>query len=217
MVVTCYSEGEEGLRTTLDSLANADYPSSHKMLLFICDGIITGSGNGKSTPDIVLSMMKDELVPKEKAQPYSYVAISDGVKRHNRAKVYAGYYKYTDSDDARFPFTPEEKQQRVPMVVIVKCGTEAEAKEKKPGNRGKRDSQVILMNTMQKIFYGDRMCELEYQLSKAIIKVTGHHPGRFETCLMVGKKNKNRRLMIFNIILIASFRLMQTQRFTLIH
>ncbi|KAG1466782.1 hypothetical protein G6F46_000058 [Rhizopus delemar] len=190
MVVTCYSEGEEGLRTTLDSLANADYPSSHKMLLVICDGIITGSGNGKSTPDIVLSMMKDELVPKEKAQPYSYVAISDGVKRHNKAKVYAGYYKYTDSDDARFPFTPEEKQQRVPMVVIVKCGTEAEAKEKKPGNRGKRDSQVILMNTMQKIFYGDRMCELEYQLSKAIIKVTGHHPGRFETCLMVDADTK---------------------------
>ncbi|RCH90989.1 Chitin synthase, class 3 [Rhizopus azygosporus] len=190
MVVTCYSEGEEGLRTTLDSLANTDYPSSHKMLLVICDGIITGSGNSKSTPDIVLTMMKDDLVPKDRVKPYSYVAISDGVKRHNKAKVYAGYYKYNTDEDGRFPVIPEDKQQRVPMVVVVKCGTEMEAKEKKPGNRGKRDSQVILMNTMQKIFYGERMCELEYQLCKAIIKLTGLHPGRFETCLMVDADTK---------------------------
>ncbi|KAG1150432.1 hypothetical protein G6F37_000877 [Rhizopus arrhizus] len=190
MVVTCYSEGEEGLRTTLDSLANTDYPSTHKMLLVICDGIITGSGNTKSTPDIVLSMMKDDLVPREKIQPCSYIAVADGVKRHNKAKVYAGYYKYNDSNDAHFTTVPDEKQQRVPMVVIIKCGTEAEAKDKKPGNRGKRDSQIILMNTMQKIFYGERMCELEYQLCKAIIKLTGHHPGRFETCLMVDADTK---------------------------
>lgn len=185
MVVTCYSEGEEGLRTTLDSLANTDYPSSHKMLLVICDGIITGSGNGRSTPDIVLSMMKDDTVPRDKVQPSSYVAIADGTKRHNMAKVYAGFYSY-NQDESKLPeVVPEEKQQRVPMIVIVKCGTEAEASDKKPGNRGKRDSQVILMNTMQKVFYDDRMCELEYQFCKAIVKLTGHHPSKYETCLMV--------------------------------
>lgn len=178
MVVTCYSEGEEGLRTTLDSLANTDYPCSHKMLLVICDGIITGSGNGSSTPDIVLSMMKDNIVPRDQVQPSSYVAIADGMKRHNMAQVHAGYYSYNAD-------TPEDQQQQVPMVVIVKCGTEAESKDKKPGNRGKRDSQVILMNTMQKVYYGERMCDLEYQFCKSIVKLTGHHPSRFETCLMV--------------------------------
>lgn len=187
MVVTCYSEGEEGLRTTLDSLANTDYPSSHKMLLVICDGIITGSGNGNSTPDIVLSMMKDDLVPREQVQPSSYVAIADGTKRHNMAKVYAGYYSY-NTDSSKIPeVVPEDQQQMVPMIVIVKCGTEAEAMDKKPGNRGKRDSQVILMNTMQKVYYGERMCDLEYQFCKAIVKLTGNHPSRFETCLMVSK------------------------------
>lgn len=184
MVVTCYSEGEEGLRTTLDSLANTDYPSSHKMLLVICDGIITGSGNGSSTPEIVLSMMKDDIVPRDQVQPSSYVAIADGMKRHNMAKVYAGFYSYNTSTEIS-ELTPEDQQQRVPMIVIVKCGTEAEATDKKPGNRGKRDSQVILMNTMQKVYYGERMCELEYQFCKAIVKLTGHHPSRFETCLMV--------------------------------
>ncbi|KAI8048352.1 chitin synthase-domain-containing protein [Gilbertella persicaria] len=190
MVVTCYSEGEEGLRTTLDSLANTDYPYTHKLLLVICDGIITGSGNGSSTPDIVLSMMKDDLVPREQVQPSSYVAIADGAKRHNMAKVYAGYYSYNQDTSSHLGVVPEEQQQNVPMIVIVKCGTEAEATDKKPGNRGKRDSQVILMNTMQKVYYGERMCDLEYQFCKAIVKLTGHHPSIFETCLMVDADTK---------------------------
>jgi chitin synthase len=183
MVVTCYSEGEEGLRITLDSLTNTDYPSSHKMLLVICDGMITGSGNGASTPDIVLSMLKNDFVPRDQVKPASYVSIADGTKRHNMAKVYSGYYKY--NDDPEKPGEIREDQQTVPMIVIVKCGSEAEANDKKAGNRGKRDSQVILMNTMQKVYYGERMCDLEYQFCKAIVKLTGNHPSRFEICLMV--------------------------------
>ncbi|CAO3619711.1 unnamed protein product [Cunninghamella echinulata] len=190
MVVTCYSEGEDGLRTTLDSLANTDYPASHKLLLVICDGNITGSGNGMSTPDIVLSMMKDDLVPRDKVQPASYVAIADGTKRHNMAKVYAGFYKYNDDPSKAPAVIPMEEQQHVPMVVIVKCGTEAESKDKKPGNRGKRDSQVILMNAMQKVYYGERMCSLEYQFCKSILKLTGNHPSCYETCLMVDADTK---------------------------
>ncbi|KAI8889377.1 glycosyltransferase family 2 protein [Backusella circina FSU 941] len=190
MVVTCYSEGEDGLRTTLDSLANSEYPTSHKMLLVICDGLITGSGNGMSTPDVVLSMMTDDIIPRSQVQPASYVAIADGMKRHNMAKVYAGYYKYNDDPEKTGEIRPKDEQQRVPMIAIVKCGSEAEANDKKPGNRGKRDSQVILMNTMQRVYYGERMCDLEYQFCKAIIKLTGNHPSRFEVCLMVDADTK---------------------------
>ncbi|KAI8577447.1 hypothetical protein K450DRAFT_177728 [Umbelopsis ramanniana AG] len=189
MVVTCYSEGEDGLRTTLDSLANTDYPTSHKMLLVICDGIITGSGNSMSTPDIVLSMMKDFLVPPDKVDASSYVAIADGTKRHNMAKVYAGYYRYNEDTEKGLVLKPEE-QQRVPMITIVKCGSPEEATDKKPGNRGKRDSQVILMNAMQKVYYGERMCQLEYQFCKSIVKLSGQHPSRFEICLMVDADTK---------------------------
>ncbi|KAI8976830.1 chitin synthase-domain-containing protein [Pilobolus umbonatus] len=190
MVVTCYSEGEDGLRTTFDSLAKTDYPASHKLLLVICDGIITGSGNGASTPDLVLSMMKDDIIPRDKVQACSYVAIADGKKRHNMAKVYAGYYKYNEDPTKLAEIVPEEDQQLVPMIVITKCGIKSEAKDKKPGNRGKRDSQVILMNTMKKVYYGDRMSALEYQFCKAIVKLTGHHPSRYETCLMVDADTK---------------------------
>ncbi|KAH8549555.1 chitin synthase-domain-containing protein [Umbelopsis sp. PMI_123] len=189
MVVTCYSEGEDGLRTTLDSLANTDYPTSHKMLLVICDGLITGSGNSMSTPDIVLSMMKDFLVPPDKVEASSYVAIADGTKRHNMAKVYAGHYRYNEDSEKGQVIKPED-QQRVPMIAIVKCGSPEEATDKKPGNRGKRDSQVILMNAMQKVYYAERMCQLEYQFCKSIVKLTGQHPSRFEICLMVDADTK---------------------------
>ncbi|RUS28608.1 chitin synthase-domain-containing protein [Jimgerdemannia flammicorona] len=183
MLVTCYSEGVDGLRTTLDSLASTEYPATHKMLLVICDGMITGSGNAASTPDIVLSMMRDMIVPRELVRPASYVAIADGQKRHNMCKIYAGFYRYDDT-------VPIETQQRVPMVAIVKCGTPAEAEDKKAGNRGKRDSQVILMSFLQKIYYGDRMCELDYEFYKAIHRLTGLHPGRFEIVLMVDADTK---------------------------
>jgi chitin synthase len=43
MLVTCYSEGEAGLRSTLDSLARTNFPDSHKILFVVADGIITGA------------------------------------------------------------------------------------------------------------------------------------------------------------------------------
>ncbi|ORX86704.1 hypothetical protein K493DRAFT_291158 [Basidiobolus meristosporus CBS 931.73] len=184
MLVTCYSEGAEGMRTTLDSLAITDYPQSHKLILVIADGIITGSGNDMSTPDICLSMMKDFVISPEHVQPYSYVAIADGSKRHNMAKVYAGCYKYDDNT------VPLEKQQRVPIILISKCGTPEEANTPKPGNRGKRDSQIILMSFLQHVMFDDRMTEMEYELFNAVWSTTGVSADQFEIVLMVDADTK---------------------------
>src|ERR1700684_2469400 len=55
--------------------------------------------------------------------------------------------------------------RRTPAVIVVKCGTEAEAaSDKKPGNRGKRDSQLILMNFFSRVTYNDRMTPLDFDL-----------------------------------------------------
>ncbi len=67
--------------------------------------------------------------PEKGGEAYSYVAIADGERRKNLARVYAGWY----GDDV---------STRVPLILVVKVGTEAEQNGKKPGNRGKRDSQV---------------------------------------------------------------------------
>lgn len=183
-LVTAYSESVEGLRSTLDSVATTDYPNSHKLILIICDGLIKGSGNDMTTPEIALSMMKDLTEPKEEVQAYSYVSVVSGSKRHNMAKVYAGFYKYSDDT------IPLEKQQRVPMMVIVKCGTPAEANIPKPGNRGKRDSQVILMSFLQRVMFDERMTELEYEIFNGIWKITGIAPDFYEIILMVDADTK---------------------------
>ncbi|KAI7046191.1 Chitin synthase, partial [Hortaea werneckii] len=86
-LVTAYSEGPEGMRTTLDSIAMTDYPNSHKLILCICDGIIKGKGEALSTPEVCLSMMKEHTVLEDEVQPFSYVAVASGKKRHNMAKV----------------------------------------------------------------------------------------------------------------------------------
>ena len=184
-LVTAYSEGELGIRTTLDSIAMTDYPNSHKAILVICDGIIKGEGETSSTPDIVLSMVKDHSTPPEQVQAFSYVAVASGSKRHNMAKIYSGFYDYGAKSAI-----PLEKQQRVPMMVVVKCGTPDEATKSKPGNRGKRDSQIILMSFLQKVMFDERMTELEYEMFNGLWKVTGISPDFYEIVLMVDADTK---------------------------
>ncbi|KAK3846276.1 MAG: chitin synthase 5 [Linnemannia gamsii] len=184
-VVTCYSEGIDGLRTTLDSIATTDYPNSHKLIVIICDGMIIGAGNNMSTPDICLSMMQDDLVPRDDVVAHSYVAIADGTKRHNMAKVYAGFYKFDDET------VPDKKlQKRVPVCLIVKVGGPTEQNMPKPGNRGKRDSQIILMGFLQHVMFDERLTSFEYELFNTIWRLTGVAPDRYEIVLMVDADTK---------------------------
>lgn len=184
LLVTCYSEGEAGLRTTLDSLTETSYDDSQKLLFVIADGIVTGAGNEKSTPDTVISMIElahdrfDGFSFDEMGRPelLSYVAIVDGVKRHNMARVYAGFYS--------------SKEHRVPIILVVKCGGPAEAEAAKPGNRGKRDSQIILMSFFSKVLFDDRMTPLEYDIFYKIYRLTGIMPDQYEAVLMVDADTK---------------------------
>lgn len=183
-LVTAYSESVEGLRTTLDSLATTDYPNSHKLLLIIADGMVKGAGNTLTTPDICLTMMKELVVPANEVEAHSYVAIADGHKRHNMAKVYAGFYDYDDATVER------SKQQRVPIVLVAKCGNPMEANDAKPGNRGKRDSQIVLMAFLQKVMFDERMTTFEYEFFNSIWRATGVSPDRYELVLCVDADTK---------------------------
>ena len=184
-LVTAYSEGEEGLRTTLDSIATTDYPNSHKVILVVCDGMIKGHGETLTTPEIALGMMGDHAVLPDEVSAFSYVAVASGSKRHNMAKVYAGFYDYGENSAI-----PVERQQRVPMMVVVKCGTPDEATKSKPGNRGKRDSQIILMSFLQKVMFDERMTELEFEMFNGLWRITGISPDFYEIVLMVDADTK---------------------------
>ena len=90
-LITCYSEGEESIRGTLDSISMTTYSDTRKLLFVVCDGMITGAGEKRSTPDICVGML--EADPRfGNPVPMSYVAVGLGTKRENRAMVYAGHY-----------------------------------------------------------------------------------------------------------------------------
>ncbi|KAG9313286.1 glycosyltransferase family 2 protein [Chiua virens] len=183
-LVTAYSESIESLRTTLDSLATTDYPNSHKIILVIADGMVKGVGNTLTTPDICLSMMNDFVTQPDKVQAHSYISIADEDRRQNMAKVYAGFYGYDDATVDR------STQQRVPMILVVKVGNPREANEKKPGNRGKRDSQIILMAFLQKVTFAEPMTTFESEFFNAIWRVTGIRPNQYELVLCVDADTK---------------------------
>jgi chitin synthase len=74
---------------------------------------------------------------------------------------------------------------RVPTICVIKCGTPEEREGKKAGNRGKRDSQIILMSFFSKVLFNDRMCPLEYELFRKTHYLMGVTPDYFEAVLMV--------------------------------
>ncbi|KAJ3014114.1 Chitin synthase, class 3 [Thoreauomyces humboldtii] len=213
VMVPCYSEGYDSLRATLDSLAKAYYPSTHKTLFVIADGLVQGSGNDRSTPDYLVDMMEvDERFvkddPRKNGLPeaFSYVAIADGSKRKNFARVYAGWYRYAITEESKSSSArnkshsanmtgtlsrtlTKRKSGKVPMILVVKCGNEEERDPvkgaAKPGNRGKRDSQVLLMQFLSKVMFDDRMTELEFDIFHKLWTITGLNPEMYETVMMV--------------------------------
>lgn len=90
-LVTAYSEGEDSIRGTLESIAATNYSDSRKLIWVVCDGMITGAGEKRSTPDICVSMLDAD--PRfGNPMPMGYIAVGNGVLRENRAMVYAGHY-----------------------------------------------------------------------------------------------------------------------------
>lgn len=131
--VPCYTEGEESLRRTIDSLVRLKYDDKRKLLLVICDGNIKGFGNDKATPAIVLDILGVD--PNSDPEPLSFQSLGEGAKQHNMGKIYAGLYECAG--------------HVVPYLVVVKVGKPTE--RPKPGNRGKRDSQMLLMHFLNKV------------------------------------------------------------------
>ncbi|KAG0171100.1 hypothetical protein DFQ28_001203 [Apophysomyces sp. BC1034] len=176
MLITCYSENTEGIRATVESLSMTDYPDDRKMLFLIADGIITGHGETMSTPDMCLSLVTFDNESMKNPDPKEYIAVAVGAKQYNCAKVYAGHYVC--------------KGHKVPMILVVKCGNPDEQGKPKPGNRGKRDSQLILMNFFSRVTYNDRMTPLDYELFQKIQYLFGVTPDYFEIVLMVDADTK---------------------------
>ncbi|KAI8047482.1 chitin synthase-domain-containing protein [Thamnidium elegans] len=165
--VPCYTEGEEELKKTIDSIAALHYDDKRKLLFIICDGMIVGGGNDRPTPRIVLDILGVD--PHVDPEPLSFLSVGEGQKQHNMAKIYSGLY--------------ECQGHVVPYIVVSKVGRPSE--RQKPGNRGKRDSQLILMRFLNKVHFNAPMTPMELEVYHQIKNVIGVNPSFYEFVLMV--------------------------------
>ncbi|KAI7901255.1 chitin synthase-domain-containing protein [Cokeromyces recurvatus] len=183
--VPCYTEGEEELRKTIDSISSLQYDDKRKLLFIICDGMIVGGGNDRPTPRIVLDILGVD--PNIDPEPLSFFSVGEGQKQHNMGKIYSGLY--------------ECRGHVVPYIVVSKVGKPSE--RQKPGNRGKRDSQLILMNFLNKVHFGSPMTPFELELYHQIKNVIGVNPSFYEYVLMVDADTEvmpdglNRMISVF--------------------
>ncbi|KAJ1916693.1 hypothetical protein H4219_003652 [Mycoemilia scoparia] len=165
--VPCYTEGEESLKKTIESLTSLKYDDKRKLMFIICDGMIMGSGNDIPTPRIVLNILGVD--PEQDPEPLSFLSLGEGRKQHNMGKVYSGL--------------TEHAGHVVPYMVVVKCGTPDE--RNRPGNRGKRDSQILLMRFFNKVHFDLPMTPLELEMYHQIKNVIGVDPNLYEFVLMI--------------------------------
>ncbi|KAF2837194.1 glycosyltransferase family 2 protein [Patellaria atrata CBS 101060] len=165
--VPAYTEDEESLRRAIDSAARMRYDDKRKLMVIICDGMIVGQGNDRPTPRIVLDILGvSETVDPE---PLSFESLGEGMKQHNMGKVYSGLY--------------EVQGHIVPFLVVVKTGKPSEVT--KPGNRGKRDSQMILMRFLNRVHYNLPMTPLELEMHHQIRNIIGVNPTFYEFLLQI--------------------------------
>jgi len=167
--VPAYTEGEDQLRKGLDSLTALQYDNKRKLICVMCDGMIVGGGNDRPTPKIVLDILGVD--PKIDPPALPFKSIGTGSEQLNYGKVYSGLYEYEGNV--------------VPYVVVVKVGKESEQAKSKPGNRGKRDSQVMLLSFLNRVHHRSPMSPLELEMFHQINNIIGVDPELYEYLFMV--------------------------------
>lgn len=167
--VPAYTEGEEHIRKGLDSLTALAYDNKRKLICVVCDGMIVGGGNDRPTPKIVLDILGVD--PKVDPPALPFWSVGEGSQQLNYGKVYSGLYEFEGNV--------------VPYIVVVKMGKESEQSKSRPGNRGKRDSQILLMSFLNRVHHRAQMNPLELEMFHQINNIIGVDPELYEYMLMV--------------------------------
>ncbi|RAH77844.1 hypothetical protein BO86DRAFT_275090, partial [Aspergillus japonicus CBS 114.51] len=137
MHVPCYNEDESVLRKTIDSCIDSTYEKKRKLLFIVTDGTVAAPGQ-KPTYRILLEDIFNHQADLEagiddNARPYTSFDIKGASE--NLAFCCTGYFR------------------DVPYVIVVKVGRADERDQPKPGNRGKRDSQLLVYNFFHYVNY----------------------------------------------------------------
>jgi chitin synthase len=170
-LVTVFNEDKVGISRTLDSICVAKYAPDKRLLLIICDGKFPRREDNQCTSDIVLSLVQESDDSKRTAIDRTCISLGVSEKKTNCVEVRWGVYKHLNRE--------------ISTVVVVKKGSESEQNGKMPGNRGKRDSQIMLMRFLANVAFQQRMTDFENELRLAIAKAYNNDAALFEAVLMV--------------------------------
>lgn len=109
--------------------------------------------------------------PKVDPPALPFKSVGAGSEQLNYGKVYSGLYEHDGNV--------------VPYLVVVKVGKGSEQSKAKPGNRGKRDSQILLMSFLNRVHHRAPMSPLELEMYHQINNVIGVAPELYEYLFMV--------------------------------
>ncbi|RCH91847.1 hypothetical protein CU097_010472 [Rhizopus azygosporus] len=174
LMVPCFAESSDTLKQTLDALARSSYDDAKKLLLFVCDGVAVNDKAKKETYKLLLESLGYSSFIEEPI-PRAYISLGQGKRRINYAKVYSGYY--------------ETGRNRVPYLVIVKIGNPKErlaSHPAPPGNRGKRDSLVMIFGFLERCMNlsNNLITPLDYEIFNQCYNVLGIDPRYFKYLMM---------------------------------
>ncbi|KAH7414558.1 chitin synthase-domain-containing protein [Phaeosphaeria sp. MPI-PUGE-AT-0046c] len=137
MQIPCYNEDEFTLRKTIESCVASSYEKKRKLLFIVADGLVAAEGE-KPTYQILLEDIfdhKEDLELGIDGLAHEYLSFAEGGSSANKAHCATGFYR------------------GVPYVVVIKTGRDDEQMSAKPGNRGKRDSQLLAYNFFHYVNY----------------------------------------------------------------
>ncbi|KAJ1562713.1 hypothetical protein HK096_004855 [Nowakowskiella sp. JEL0078] len=168
-LITCHSEKFDSLNQTIESVALQEYDDTRKLLFIVVDGMTIGAENDQPTPHIVFEILGIDR--SAIMEDYSYISLGERSKQHNMARIYSGLYQIAGHS--------------VPFLVVVKVGAPGERVD--PGYRGKRDSQLILLNFLSKVHPSSNigLNPLELEMYHNMKNVIGVPPLFYEYVLMV--------------------------------
>lgn len=170
--IPCFSESSHLIRQTFDSLARANFPDNKKLLFFVCDGVAKNKVDTKETYICVLEALG--YSSSNEPELCSYISLGQGSRRVNYAKVFAGFY--------------ESGSNRVPFLMVVKVGAPVEwlSTTRIAGNRGKRDSLVMVLGFLERCMNLalNRITPLEFELFNQCYNLLGIDPRDIKYMLM---------------------------------
>jgi len=163
--IPCYSEDRKAISKTINSILDAEYLNENKLMFIVSDGRIKGRGNTQTTPEILMNILGVEGDEWEN-EAIRYRAINQ--RSNNFAQVYSGFYN------------------DIPFILVVKIGET----EHETGNRGKRDSQLILLDFLNHCATNRYLSsELNSEIYEAFVNV-GKNPSDYELLLTVDADTK---------------------------